>query len=251
MNSTAPSQITYYSASQAPRNVNKNLNRPDIQFTHNPEEGKPGSLTGRPVRIYVDGIFDVFHFGHARALMQAKKLFPNVTLVVGVCNDAMTHTFKGKTVMTDLERAECLRHCRWIDEIVENAPWFVNLPFMQEYQIDFVAHGSDIVVDSSGNDLYKFAKDRGQFLEVQRTEGISTSDLITRIVRDYPSYVYRNLKRGVKAKDLNISFWQKTNIMTSMNIHRWATKSQKYWTKVSTKIVESVADLSGKLAIDI
>lgn len=91
-----------------------------VQFQENPTDGEPGSLTGRPVRIYADGIFDLFHFGHARALEQAKKVYPNAHLIVGVCNDEVTHQYKGKTVMNDEERCESVRHCKCVTKTFVN-----------------------------------------------------------------------------------------------------------------------------------
>ena len=125
----------------------------------------------RPVRIYSDGVFDLFHLGHARQLEQVKKAFPNTTLIVGVCSDKDTHQHKGKTVMTEVERLESVRHCKWVDEVVLG-PWVINDEFLNKNKIDLVAH-DDLPYNSAGmDDVYGHLKEKGRFLPTQRTSGI-------------------------------------------------------------------------------
>ncbi|PRQ44067.1 putative choline-phosphate cytidylyltransferase [Rosa chinensis] len=128
--------------------------------------------------------------------------FPNTYLLVGVCNDATTHKFKGKTVMTESERYESLCHCKWVDEVIPDAPWVVNEEFLDKHNIDYIAHDSLPYADASRarKDVYEFVKAVGRFKETKRTEGISTSNIIMRIVKDYNQYVLRNLDRGILEK---------------------------------------------------
>lgn len=85
-------------------------------------------------------IWDLTHYAHARALETAKKTLPNVYLLVGCCNDTLTHRYKGQTVLSDVERYESLRAFRWVDEVIPDAPWVITDEFLAKHDIDFVAH---------------------------------------------------------------------------------------------------------------
>ncbi|CDO70446.1 hypothetical protein BN946_scf184999.g87 [Trametes cinnabarina] len=146
---------------------------------------------GRPVRIYADGVYDLFHFGHALQLRQAKLSFSappgapphivsGVHLLVGVNSDEQCAQHKNITIMSHAER-----HCRWIDEVIPDAPWVIDAAFIEKHQIDYVAHDEDPYASSGHDDVYAFVKNQGKFLPTRRTPGVSTSDLLERIVSGY------------------------------------------------------------------
>ncbi|KAJ1760786.1 choline-phosphate cytidylyltransferase [Coemansia sp. RSA 2523] len=227
----------------------------------------------RPVRLYCDGIYDLVHYGHMRALEQAKKSFPNVYLLVGMCNDEDTHTRKGKTVLTENERYESMRHCRWVDEIITDAPWIVTQEFMDEHEassdafaactcrqshiadhttnmlrrIDYVCHDDLPYASAESDDVYAFVKAQGRFLPTQRTDGVSTSDLITRIVRDYDKYLRRNLERGMSPKELNISFLKEQELNLQKHVSGIREQIKKNFQGTREDLVGELEDLKAEL----
>lgn len=188
--------------------------------------------TDRPVRIYADGVFDLFHLGHMKQLEQCKKTFPNVELIVGIPNDRETHKRKGLTVLSDKQRYETLRHCKWVDEVVEDAPWILSMDFLRAHKIDYCAHDDLPYVADGIDDIYKPMKEAGMFIATQRTEGISTSDLITKIIRDYDKYLMRNLARGATRQELNVSWLKKNELDMKKHLsdfaQTWKETNDKY-----------------------
>ena len=54
--------------------------------------------------------------------------------------------------------------------------------------------------------MYGWVKSVGKFAETKRTEGISTTDIIMRILKDYNQYIMRNLNRGYSRKEMGVSY---------------------------------------------
>ena len=205
------------------------------------------------MRVYMDGCFDLAHFGHANALRQARHIGEkeddafntkddededyekdgkNATirttrtttttceLVVGIVSDAEIARCKGPPVVPEEERVKCVKAVKWVDDVITNVPYELTPEFVErlfsgthfagrrfctsllfsiflsfshslyvslftpadEYGIDCIVHGDDPCYLPDGTDAYAIPKTLGKYREIKRTEGVSTTDLVARLL---------------------------------------------------------------------
>ena len=120
------------------------------------------------------------HYGHATACRQAKAL--GDVLIVGVHSDEEITKHKGPPVFNEQERYKMVRGIKWVDEVVENAPYVTTIETLDAYDCDFCVHGDDITLTADGVDTYHIVKEKSRYREVKRTQGISTTDLVGRML---------------------------------------------------------------------
>ena len=84
---------------------------------------------------------------HALRLRQAKLSFPSVHLMVGVFPDRSRDRDCQKLKIPHVERCELVRHCRWVDEVVEDAPSRIDEAFLSAHRIDYVAIDEGASID--------------------------------------------------------------------------------------------------------
>ena len=104
------------------------------------------------------------------------------TLIVGIHSNAEIESQKGPPVMKQEERYGLLSHIKWIDEIAYDVPYCPSLGTLEKVQADFVIHGDDIPYNSEGRCAYDEIIAANKLKIIKRTEGVSTTDIVGRLL---------------------------------------------------------------------
>ena len=138
-------------------------------------------------KVWIDGCFDFSHHGHAGAILQARRTVapgaePTSELYCGVHSDEEILHNKGPPVMHSAERYAHTAASRWCSHMIPDAPYVTEPRVLDSYGCKYVVHGDDITLDANGEDCYQEMKDLGRFKVVKRTAGVSTTDIIHRML---------------------------------------------------------------------
>ena len=122
-------------------------------------------------RVLTYGTFDLLHYGHIRLLQRAAAL--GDYLIVALSTDEF-NALKGKTSFYPYEvRKEMLEAIRYVDLVIPEDSWEHKAEDVREYHVDTVVMGGDW----AGSDRFEFLRDECELVYLDRTEGISTTQV--------------------------------------------------------------------------
>ncbi len=133
--------------------------------------------------VFTNGCFDLLHVGHVRYLHQARSL--GDALAVGVNSDSSTRESKGpgRPIVPEMERAEILSALGCVDYVVifdDLTPQRVIAALVP----DVLVKGADWrIAEIVGRETVENAG--GIVRNIPLTEGISTSNIINKIFKEF------------------------------------------------------------------
>ena len=138
-------------------------------------------------RIYIDGIFDLFHMGHVLHLKDVKQLDNKDNyLIVGIISDKDAENYKRNPVYDENNRKILVESCKYVNEVMLNPPLVITEDFIQNNRIDLICHGfldnNDI---EKQKDFFEIPIKLNKFRAVKYHNDISTTDIINKIKYNY------------------------------------------------------------------
>ena len=60
-------------------------------------------------------------------------------------------------------RCVAVEGCKWVDEVVWDAPYITEIETLDKYNCDFCAHGDDVTTNADGLDCYFIVKAENRY----------------------------------------------------------------------------------------
>lgn len=186
---------------------------------------------------FIDGCFDVFHYGHVHALFQSKQKCKKLS----VATHSDIEILKAKSsppLFNYEERYNMLKNCKFVDILYEQVPYNTTVDIIESFGCEVFCHGED------GIDKYPLIdiKNANKLHVYNRTNGISTSDIVSRIL-DY--------KNGNKVKTNMDRIYQKY-LFDKINSTNLLNENSKIiilkcsWDMINTNHINLIHDIKEK-----
>lgn len=112
-------------------------------------------------------------------LRKAREL--GTYLIAGVVADDVTEQNKQRPILTMEERVASVAGCKYVDQVLPNAPWRIDRAWIIQHDIQLVVHGDDYSQEQL-DDIYKVPVRMGILRIVPYTNSISTTEIVRRIL---------------------------------------------------------------------
>lgn len=139
-------------------------------------------------RVYIDGIFDLFHRGHLESFYKTKNCLEgeDVSVIVGVVSDSDAEGYKRLPIIREDDRVAIIKGLEVVDEVIFPAPLIVTEDFINKNNIDLIVHGFLDQKDfEKQKEFFKVPIELNKFKTIQYYSEISTSDIIKNIKENY------------------------------------------------------------------
>lgn len=148
---------------------------------------------------FIDGCFDLFHYGHMNGIFQSKQNCK--TLYLATHSNSEILKAKNRQPMFDFEhRLLLLQNCKFVDIVSTiETPYNTNIEIINNMNCDIFFHAEDGIDQFPLLDI----KNANMLFVYDRTHGVSTTNIIARVhdrakkevdLSEYLTKLYTNMK---------------------------------------------------------